>query len=75
MLFAHDKRRHEPSYSTPLILEGLEVLMIRIVFSIFEGTFNIVAWSLLSYMLASVWFLYTFYKLTRVLDRQNMHKW
>ncbi len=73
MLFTHDRRRHEPSYSTPFIFEALELLMIWIVFSILEGTLNVMNWTLVSYILALVWFFYTFYKLTRVLRRQNVH--
>ena len=71
MLSTTNRRRHTPSYSIPFIFESLEVLMIWIVFSIFEGTFKIADWSLVSSIFAFVWLLYTFYKLARVLDRQK----
>jgi len=75
MLSAHEKRRKEPSYTIPFLYEALEVILIWIVFGIFEGSMNILHWSVLSYVLAGAWFLYTFYKLRKVLQRQILHKW
>jgi len=75
MLAAHEKRRKEPSYTIPFLYEALEVVLIWIVFSIFEGSMNILEWGAFSYIVASVWFLYTFYKLRKVLQRQVLHRW
>ena len=71
MLASHEKRRREPSYTIPFFYEGLELTLIWIVFSLIEGTSNIYAWSILSYLGASTWFMFTFYKLRKVLDRQH----
>lgn len=74
MLVSHEKRRREPSYSIPFFFEGLEIVLIWIVFSLFEGSINIFDWSIISYSLSAVWFIYTFYKLRKVLNRQMRHK-
>lgn len=74
MQYLHDKRRKEPSYTVPFLYEGLEVLLIVIVFGILEGTLNIREWSFVSLSLGTVWFLYTLYKLSKVLSRQTPHK-
>ena len=75
MLAAHEKRRKEPSYAIPFFYEILEILLIWVVFSLIEGSLNIFVWSLFSYLVAGVWFLYTIYKLRRVLMRQTIYKW
>ena len=75
MQTTHERRRREPSYTMPIIFEVLEVSLIWIVFGIFEGTLDISQWGLVSYGLSSVWFLYTFYKLKKVLSRQILYKW
>ncbi len=75
MHVTHDRRRKEPSYTMPFLFEGLEVVLIWIVFGIAEGTFDIAAWSIISYILASAWFGYTAYKLRKVLNRQSAYKW
>ncbi|PHR55271.1 MAG: hypothetical protein COA44_11230 [Arcobacter sp.] len=74
MLATHEKRRKEPSYTIPFLYEILELALIWIFFSLIEGTTNITQWGLLSYSGSSVWFIYTFYKLKRVLNRQIVHK-
>jgi len=75
MLAAQDQRRKQPSYTMPFFFEALELTLIWVVFGIFEATLDITQWSIFSYGLAAVWFLYTFYKLQKVLERQTMHKW
>lgn len=75
MLVAHEKRRKEPSYAVPFLYEILEIILIWVVFSLIEGSINIFIWSIFSYFVASTWFLYTIYKLRRVLMRQTLHKW
>ena len=75
MLSAHEKRRKEPSYTVPFLYEALEIMLIWIVFGIFEGSMNILQWGTLSYIVSGIWFLYTFYKLRKVLQRQIIHKW
>ena len=72
---AHERRRREPSYTMPFVFEALEVVLIWIVFGIAESTFDVTQWSLVSYGLALVWFIYTSYKLKKVLDRQARYKW
>jgi len=74
MISSHEKRRKEPSYTIPFLYEGLELVLIWIVFSLIEGTMEVGAWGILSYIGAGVWFLYTFYKLRRVLDRQVLSR-
>jgi len=69
-----ERRRKDPSYTTPFVFEGLEIVLIWIVIGIFESTLNIMHWSFVSYLVASVWFVYTFKKLKKVLDRQTMHR-
>lgn len=74
-MMVNDRRRKTPSYVVPFLYELLEMVMIWIVFSLFEGTVDISTWSLMSYGLAGSWFMYTFYKLMRVLNRQVHHNW
>jgi hypothetical protein len=74
MQVSDEHRRNKPSYTVPFLYIGLEVVLIWIVFSIYEGTLNIMGWGLLSYTLSSVWLLYTLYKLKTVLDRQGKYK-
>lgn len=75
MIVMHNnKRRREPSYTIPFIFEILEMIMIWIVFSIMEGTMNVMQWSTVTYILSFTWLLYTLYKLTKVLDRQTLHR-
>ncbi len=71
MIVTSDRRRSTPSYTIPFVFEGLEMLLIWIVFSIMEGSLNISSWSVVSYILAFGWFMYTVHKLTRVLSRQK----
>ena len=72
MLVMHNnKRRHEPSYTVPFIFEVLEMMMIWIVFSIMEGTMDVMQWNTITYILALTWLSYTLYKLNKVLDRQT----
>ena len=75
MQMSNEHRRKKPSLAIPLLYEVLELLLIWVVFSIFEGTLNVTEWGLLSYALSSVWFLYTLYKLKTVLSRQVTHKY
>jgi len=75
MLAAHEKRRKEPSYTIPFVFEALEIILIWIVFGILEGSMDIMQWSTISYLVAGAWFLYTFYKLRKVLQRQIVHRW
>ena len=70
MLSGEDKRRTEPSYTIPFVFEAFEVALIWITFSIYEGTFNVEMWSVVSYSLSIVWAIYTLYKLRKVLVRQ-----
>ena len=70
MIAAQDKRRTEPSYTIPFVFEGFEIALIWITFSIYEGSFNVQAWSAVSYFLAAVWCIHTLYKLRKVLIRQ-----
>jgi len=72
---AHERRRKNPSYTMPFIFEALEVVLIWIVFGIVEGSFDLTQWSWISYGVALLWFLYTAYKLIRVLNRQASYKW
>lgn len=72
---SHERRRKEPSYTMPFIFEALELVLIWIVFGIFEGTFNVMHWSIISYMAALIWISYTIYKLIKVLKRQLIYKW
>jgi len=72
---AHERRRKEPSYTMPLLFEALEVVLIWIVFGIVESTFDVTQWGFASYGLASLWLLYTAYKLMKVLKRQATYKW
>lgn len=71
----HERRRNKPSYSIPFLFEGLEITLIWLVFGLFEGSMNVTQWSVVSYALASIWALYTFYKLNKVLKRQLIHQW
>jgi len=75
MLAAHEKRRKTPSYTMPFFYEILEIMLIWVVFSIIEGNMNILAWNMFSYAVAGTWFLYTVYKLRKVLIRQTIHRW
>lgn len=75
MLAAHEKRRKNPSYAIPFLYEILEIMLIWIVFGLLEGSINIFTWSIYSYIVSGAWFIYTIYKLRRVLMRQTIHKW
>jgi len=75
MLAAHEKRRKEPSYTIPFLYEMLEIMLIWVVFSLLEGSMNISTWTIFSYVGSGLWFLYTIYKLRKVLIRQTIHKW
>ena len=75
MSFTNERRRKHPSYTSPFLFEVLELTLIWIVFGIFEGTLDLFQWSVLSYSVASLWAMYTIYKLNKVLDRQTQHKW
>ena len=73
MLICQNKRRKEPSFIVPFIFELLEMIMIWIVFGVIEGTLDIMQWSLNSYILSSLWSLYTLYKLKKILRRQAFY--
>lgn len=68
-----ERRRKKPSYLLPFMYEILEITLMLIVFGIFEGTFNIFEWSVMSYSLSSAWFIFSMYKLNKVLSRQTHH--
>ena len=68
-----ERRRKKPSYILPFLFEILELALIWVVFGIYEGTFNIMEWGMLSYSLSAAWFIFSIYKLNRVLDRQTRH--
>ena len=72
---SHERRRQNPSYTMPFVFEALEMVLIWIVFGIAEGSLDVMQWSLISYGLSLVWFVYTFIKLGKVLNRQNAYKW
>ncbi|MDF1881943.1 hypothetical protein JHD50_11650 [Sulfurimonas sp. MAG313] len=75
MHVAHERRTQHPNAVTPFLFEGLELLLIWIVFGIIEGTLNVSGWSIMSYGLSLIWMGYTISKLLRVLKRQQEHKY
>ena len=74
MHVANDNRRTTPSYTIPFLHFALEILLIWVAFSIVEGNANIATWNVYSYIVSSVWFIYTVYKLKQVLIRQTIHR-
>ena len=75
MSFTNERRRKNPSYTSPFLFEILELTLIWIVFGILESTLDLLQWGVLSYSAAGIWIIYTLYKLNKVLDRQTQHKW
>ena len=73
MSVTNERRRKQPSYTSPFLFEVLELILIWIVFGVLEGTFDLSQWSVLSYFFAGLWAMYTIYKLNKVLDRQTHH--
>ena len=71
MQAAQNRRRRRVSYAVPFLYEGLEVLLILIVITIFEGSPQMGEWSVFSYAIGAIWFLYTLYKLGKVLSRES----
>lgn len=71
MQAAQNQRRRKPSYTLPFLYEGLEVLLIFIVIAIFEGSLQMKEWGSFSYALGIIWFMYTLYKLSKVLGRAS----
>lgn len=74
MQAAQNQRRRKPSYAFPFLYVGLEVLLIFIVITILEGSLQIKEWSPFSYSLGIIWFIYTLYKLSKVLGRTSDFK-
>ncbi|PHR55272.1 MAG: hypothetical protein COA44_11235 [Arcobacter sp.] len=75
MHVADERRSKHPSITTPFLFEGLELILIWVVFGIVEGSLNVFAWSLISYVLSFIWVGYTVSKLLRVLKRQSEHRY
>ena len=74
-MHSEQKRRNKKSsITTPFLFEVLELILIWIVFGIFEGTLNVFAWGLISYGFSAVWVIYTIMKLKRVIKRQSKDK-
>lgn len=71
MQAVQNRRRRRVSYAVPFLYEGLEVLLILIVITILEGSPQIGEWSVFSYALGTSWFLYTLYKLGKILGRES----
>ena len=47
MSVTNERRRKQPSYTSPFLFEVLELILIWIVFGVLEGTFDLSQWSIL----------------------------
>ena len=67
-----DRRRKNPSILIPMLYFSMEVFMIFLLFTFFEDTANIIAWSIIGICLFVVWNIYNIKKLVTILMRQRV---